>query len=181
MIRTKLKSYHNRGDAPAATLCTALLALVIPGYSMSAPGDDACSRRFGRPGVCHVSLLSVVGSPDQYASRRIQFVGYLALDDRILTVYPNREAFIMGDRASSIELFAPYEALRKASRRWSYSYVIVTGVFTLGDSDRTSGSRLGILEEAEIVAPMAPQEEDRSNLDPVMRIDSSGDEEVNEP
>jgi hypothetical protein len=77
----------------------------------------------------------------------------------------------MGDDMSSLELAAPYEQLRAASHRWSYSYVMISGVFRLGDARATSGARLGILDGARVLAPMPHQTEDRTNLDPAIRIE----------
>lgn len=107
---------------------SALFSLCVGGISACAKeggGRSACAS-----GRCIVSLLQILGDPARYDKKRILVVGYLAIDNHVLSLYPTEEHYKIGDPASSIGFHIPASHQTKISSSDLYKYVRVDGILS---------------------------------------------------
>lgn len=135
----------------------------------------ACSTRFGLQGHCRVSFWSVLGNPASYDGKSLQLIGYFALEKRLPVLYPSREAYQIHDESSAIELFGSYDAIAGAFKKWGNRYVLVTGLFRAGDTSRTSGARIGLLDNSDVYAPIYIDSGVENDVEPLIRLEQLPD------
>ena len=139
--------------------------------------SKACSRQYVGRNVCRISMLSLIGSPGEYIGERLGFIAYLAVHRGALTLFPAENNFKISDDMSSVELMGQHQKLQDICNKWCYGYVVVRGRFSLGDSLKTSGGRLGILTDFEIT-PTYTSPINKKSREVMIRIDL--DEEIEE-
>ncbi|HEU4662799.1 MAG TPA: hypothetical protein VFS55_02080 [Dokdonella sp.] len=80
--------------------------------------------------VCYVSLLQLIADPVRYEQKRVSVVGYLAIYDHVLALYPTEAQYKIVDIASSVGFRVPASKQQAFADTSLYKYVRVDGVFS---------------------------------------------------
>jgi hypothetical protein len=80
--------------------------------------------------VCDISLLQLISDPARYEQKRVSVVGYLAIFNHVLALYPTEAHYKMVDVASSVGFRIPASKQQAFADTGLYKYVRVVGVFS---------------------------------------------------
>ena len=120
--------------------------------------------------VCDVSFLQLIANPERYDGQIIAVVGYLALDDRVLTLFPTENSYRAYDLPSSLEFFIPSNQQIELAHKYAYSYVRFVGQFN-GKSEGTNSRRLGVFTKSFGAQPISIRDAIGKEKDPVVRLE----------
>ena len=117
-------------------------------------GRDSTNCNFGtRFGTfCFLPFPAIMSNPMKYDQRRIQIMGYLAMDGDVLALYPDIDSYRLGNIVSSIALSGEPEEMVGTEKQFAFSHVMVRGVFDGSDTGRFR-SRLGTMKRVIEVSP----------------------------
>jgi len=137
----------------------------------TAPEYETCGIAGTNMRLCEVSQITLLGQPQNYDGKNVTLVAYLALDQGRLAIYPSKEFFVAGDRASSIELDAAYDRLKETSHRFAFQYVYIRGLFERHKGlDGNWESRFGRIRKALVTGVAVRGIEDKEQLDPDIKV-----------
>lgn len=138
--------------------------------------NDAC-RQFDID-VCMVSYYELIAKADELSGEKIFFTGYLGVDDWTLVLYPSREAYMLNDDVSSIEVSSNDNIRDEITRTRLFTYVRLSGEFAIHRydiKDNKRPMRLGYLSISKMPMPISDRMMDRSSMVVGFRVDIKPD------
>jgi hypothetical protein len=133
--------------------------------------NDAC-RQFDID-VCRVSYYELIAKADELSGEKVFFTGYLGVDNWTLVLYPSRQAYMLDDDSSSIEVFSSNDILDGIKKDRLSKYVRLSGEFTVHRydiKDNRRPMRLGYLSISNMPMPIDDRTMDRSNIEVGFRV-----------
>lgn len=110
---------------------------------ISAFADDRIDR-----GTRAIPLMRVVVSPEKFDGSRIRSVGFLAVDDGRLALFPSRDSYMADEKSASILVRATDSEQRELAKKSGRRYVAFLGDFRSGVKD---GDALGELSNFRVL------------------------------
>jgi hypothetical protein len=131
-----------------------VIARKILAISIFATGLIGCSGQIDEPGTddgcgvhgavaCRVSFRALASSPEAYSGRYIRMEGYLGVSGRLFVLSSSKELIDAGvvDEVS-VRIRGPIEIQREIFEKHAYSWVSVTGNFSLKAKNGTTDDLL---------------------------------------
>lgn len=86
--------------------------------------DGYCSRE-----RCAVDFFALRSWRDHFAGKEIAIVGYLAISDGLLTLYPSEHDYLINNNFSSLQLRFDADDQEKLFSVFGYNYIKITALF----------------------------------------------------
>ncbi|MGY0799871.1 hypothetical protein ACW7G0_12560 [Lysobacter sp. A286] len=132
----------------------------------SAPAlPGRCSNRDGRL-RCSLDFNALGAHREQLRGADIYILGYLAIDDRTVSLFASENDYANMERAQSVEVRAGRDELVRMFSEHGYSYVRLSGTFDIDESRRRPDGRLGMLRPPFDTVPLRPRA-DKENINDI--------------
>ena len=94
---------------------------------------------------CRMDFVNLAIHRSQLQAPRLYILGYLAVDDRQVSLFATKRDYEMMERGRSLEIRAPFPDLQKMVESHGYAYVRIEGSFEV-DAKSEKAGRLGVLK-----------------------------------
>lgn len=134
-----------------------LLFIVLCSCDSSKSSNEAVTLTVDSSDVVHeVPLMRIIVLPEKYDKKIVQSIGFLAIDDGRLKVFPSKDSFLSHDTVSGITINLPYKQATEVAGKFANRYVSVSGRFsnTSLEVHLPRGYQLGVLNEVDYIIPI---------------------------
>lgn len=153
-----------KANSASKTLCAWLIALSVLSALLSGAAyarDSECSFTVKPVAVCQISFYKLLATPEKYEKKYIAVVGYVAISNGRLAVYPTELSYKLSIEQDSFSIMTPMKEREKLASNLNRHYVRVVGLFNY----QIIGDRPGIgfisrIVDAHLVGPRPDVPED---------------------
>lgn len=93
---------------------------------------------------CHLDFTRLEVLSNEVHAASIWILGYMAIDNGVLTLYENEDAYLRAQNERSIEIRGTRSELEDLFKKHGYKYVRIEGKFGAGPESQRS-SKIGVL------------------------------------
>ncbi len=119
--------------------------LVVSADSRGAPVSQPSVRVSCGKTVCEVGFHELQHDSGFYNGRRIRIVGYVAVLNGTILLFPSEHDYRFGNTRLALQLRSKLTRQKEVFDRFSYSYVELTATYEAGNVDAERANYLGIL------------------------------------
>lgn len=103
------------------------MLLIIPCVGRAA--NPECSFTVKPVAVCEISFYKLLATPEKYSGKYIAVIGYMAISNGRLAVYPNENSYKLAIEQDSFSIKIPMRERQVLANKFSRHYVRIVGLF----------------------------------------------------